>query len=62
MLSRWLKFMRCMILLFTISVLSGCGYKSYEECFLDKMHGQEETMKKTAEKLCERKFPYEKKI
>ena len=41
----------------------GCGgYKSYDECVLGEMKGQQAAMQSTAEKVCERKFPYEKEI
>lgn len=43
--------------------LHGCGgYQSYDECVLGEMKGQQAAMQSTAEKVCERKFPYEKEI
>ncbi len=42
--------------------LYGCGYTNYEECVLGEMKGQQASMQNTAEKVCERKFPYEKEI
>ncbi|WP_193075570.1 hypothetical protein [Pseudomonas sp. FME51] len=43
-------------------IISGCGYQSFDECVLSEMKGQQVSMKSTAEKVCERKFPYEKEI
>lgn len=54
---------------FNLTILSlgtllfyGCGYESYEECVLSEMKGQNPSMQSTAEKVCERKFPYEKEL
>jgi hypothetical protein len=49
-------------ILFALTLLSGCGYTSYEECLLDEMKGQIQSMQSTAEQVCENKFPYEKQI
>lgn len=53
---------RSTVLLFFALCLHGCGYKNYEECVLGEMKGQQASMQSTAEKVCERKFPYEKEI
>ena len=55
------KTFRAAILLFTIT-LTGCGYSSYEECLLGEMKGQDASMQDIAEKLCESKHPYERKL
>ena len=50
---------------FTIVILlllSGCGYSNYDECLLGEMKGQELHMFGTVRKVCERKFPFEKKL
>jgi hypothetical protein len=49
-------------LLLCALLLQGCGYKNYEECVLGEMKEQQAAMQSTAEKVCERKFPYEKEI
>ena len=38
------------------------GPDNYEECVLDKMKGQDRGMLPTAEKACEKQFPFEKKL
>lgn len=38
------------------------GPDNYDECLLDKMKGQSKNMRQTVNKICERKFPYEKVI
>lgn len=53
---------RSTVLLFCALCLHGCGYNNYEECVLGEMKGQQASMQSTAEKVCERKFPYEKEI
>jgi len=49
-------------LLMIVLVINGCGYQNYDECVLSEMKGQQTSMQSTAEKVCERKFPYEKEI
>ncbi|MBD3653613.1 hypothetical protein [Kangiella sp.] len=55
------KFNLTILLLVTL-MLYGCGYENYEECVLSEMKGQNSSMQSTAEKVCERKFPYEKEL
>ena len=38
------------------------GPDNYDECLLDQMKGQSNNMRGTVNKICERKFPYEKKL
>ena len=60
-----LSVMKLLTILTIMSLLFlyGCEvYKSYDECLLGEMKGQQAAMQSTAEKVCERKFPYEKKI
>ncbi len=51
------------LLLTCISIsLVSCGYQSYEDCLLSEMKGQDSSMQGTAETVCERKFPFEKRL
>ena len=43
-------------------LLSGCGPASYEECLLEEMRGQQNSMLSSAETVCEREFQPEKNI
>lgn len=49
-------------LMMTLMAFQGCGYENYDECVLGEMKGQQVSMRETAERVCERKFPYEKEI
>ena len=53
---------RIFALIALVLIINGCGYQNYDECMLSEMKGQQASMQITAEKVCERKFPYEKEI
>lgn len=53
---------KLIILMTSILFLNGCGYKNHDECLLGEMKHQLESMRYTADKVCERKFPFEKAI
>ncbi len=47
--------------IFTI-VISACGPVNYDECVLKEMEGRQAALIRTAENVCEARFPYEKDI
>lgn len=55
-------FVQFLAILFCTSILSACGYDSYEDCLLGEMKGQDKSLIRYAENLCERKHPYERQL
>jgi hypothetical protein len=45
-----------------IFIVSACGYESYDDCLLGEMKGQDQSVLNNAQKVCERKHPYEKPV
>jgi hypothetical protein len=55
-------FVQFLVTFGSILVLSACGYDSYDDCLLGEMKGQNQSVLSNAQKVCERKHPFEKEI
>jgi hypothetical protein len=55
-------FVQLLVILGGTLFISACGYDSYDDCLLGEMKGQDPSVLSYAQKVCERKHPYEKEI